>query len=180
MARPSRPSPGRDAAARPHGLAADPPVQDHRPQDRALGLHRLGSKSFRLEAELVVDDAPTAKVAQRAGTMARKVNLDIAGVIENMSAFVAPDGERYELFLRLRGEDGLSTLHNVLAAISERIAYDTDATLAGTTAAHAFAAGHSLRLAVSTTSTVSSMHSSNAWTRDIDGSSSSPAPSHRA
>jgi ATP-binding protein involved in chromosome partitioning len=37
-------------------------------------------------------------VAQRAGAMAEKVNLEVVGVIENMSWFVGDDGKRYELF----------------------------------------------------------------------------------
>ncbi|HEX6027374.1 MAG TPA: Mrp/NBP35 family ATP-binding protein [Solirubrobacter sp.] len=42
------------------------------------------------------------KVARRAAQMADKVNLEISGVIENMSAFVTPGGERYPIF----GEGG--------------------------------------------------------------------------
>jgi ATP-binding protein involved in chromosome partitioning len=42
------------------------------------------------------------KVARRSAQMADKVNLKIAGVIENMSGFTAPDGERYPIF----GEGG--------------------------------------------------------------------------
>lgn len=39
------------------------------------------------------------RVAQRAAAMARRVNLPVVGVIENMSWFVAPDtGARYEVF----------------------------------------------------------------------------------
>ena len=42
------------------------------------------------------------KVARRAAQMADKVNLEISGVIENMSGFTTPDGERYPIF----GEGG--------------------------------------------------------------------------
>ena len=42
------------------------------------------------------------KVARRAAQMADKVNLEIAGVIENMAGFTAPDGARYPIF----GEGG--------------------------------------------------------------------------
>jgi ATP-binding protein involved in chromosome partitioning len=42
------------------------------------------------------------KVARRSAEMADKVKLEIAGVIENMSAFVTPAGERYAIF----GEGG--------------------------------------------------------------------------
>jgi ATP-binding protein involved in chromosome partitioning len=42
------------------------------------------------------------KVARRSAQMADKVNLKIAGVIENMSGFTAPDGARYPIF----GEGG--------------------------------------------------------------------------
>jgi len=42
------------------------------------------------------------KVARRSAQMADKVNLEIAGVIENMAGFTAPDGTRYPIF----GEGG--------------------------------------------------------------------------
>ena len=42
------------------------------------------------------------KVARRSAEMADKVKLEIAGVIENMSGFVTPSGERFQLF----GEGG--------------------------------------------------------------------------
>src|SRR3954453_14063025 len=52
---------------------------------------------------LVTTPQPVAqKVARRAAEMAGKVNLEIAGVVENMTAFVPPDGDRYPLF----GEGG--------------------------------------------------------------------------
>jgi ATP-binding protein involved in chromosome partitioning len=52
---------------------------------------------------IVTTPQPTAqKVARRAAQMAHKVALEIVGVIENMSGFTAPDGERYALF----GEGG--------------------------------------------------------------------------
>ncbi|MBB4661175.1 ATP-binding protein involved in chromosome partitioning [Conexibacter arvalis] len=48
---------------------------------------------------LVTTPQPVAqKVARRSAEMATKVRLEIAGVVENMSGFVAPDGERYALF----------------------------------------------------------------------------------
>jgi ATP-binding protein involved in chromosome partitioning len=46
---------------------------------------------------------PTAqKVARRAAEMANKVDLEIAGIVENMSGFTTPSGERFQLF----GEGG--------------------------------------------------------------------------
>jgi ATP-binding protein involved in chromosome partitioning len=52
---------------------------------------------------IVTTPQPTAqKVARRAAHMAHKVSLEIAGVIENMSDFTTPSGERYTLF----GEGG--------------------------------------------------------------------------
>jgi ATP-binding protein involved in chromosome partitioning len=52
---------------------------------------------------LVTTPQPVAqKVARRSAEMATKLKLEIAGIIENMSAFVAPSGERYALF----GEGG--------------------------------------------------------------------------
>ena len=38
------------------------------------------------------------RVAQRSAYMARKLNLPLRGVIENMSWFSSPDGSRYEIF----------------------------------------------------------------------------------
>src|SRR5919198_729319 len=52
---------------------------------------------------LVTTPQPIAqKVARRAAQMADKVSLEIAGVIENMSGFTTPSGERFQLF----GEGG--------------------------------------------------------------------------
>jgi ATP-binding protein involved in chromosome partitioning len=52
---------------------------------------------------LVTTPQPTAqKVARRSAEMAHKVNLEIAGVVENMSGFVTPSGERFQIF----GEGG--------------------------------------------------------------------------
>jgi ATP-binding protein involved in chromosome partitioning len=52
---------------------------------------------------IVTTPQPVAqKVARRSAEMAIKLKLEIAGVIENMSGFAAPDGERYQLF----GEGG--------------------------------------------------------------------------
>jgi ATP-binding protein involved in chromosome partitioning len=55
------------------------------------------------QAEMYVVTTPqpaAQRVAQRAGFMAHKVNLQVRGVIENMSWFTADDGTRYELFGR--------------------------------------------------------------------------------
>ncbi len=52
---------------------------------------------------IVTTPQPTAqKVARRAAEMAHKVNLELAGIVENMAGFVTPDGERYAIF----GEGG--------------------------------------------------------------------------
>jgi ATP-binding protein involved in chromosome partitioning len=56
---------------------------------------------FLPRAELYVVTTPqdaAQKVAQRVGFMAEKVNLQVRGVIENMSWFTGDDGTRYELF----------------------------------------------------------------------------------
>jgi ATP-binding protein involved in chromosome partitioning len=53
----------------------------------------------RSEIIVVTTPQPTAqRVAARAGLMARKVNQDIVGVVENMSWFTGDDGKRYEIF----------------------------------------------------------------------------------
>jgi ATP-binding protein involved in chromosome partitioning len=52
---------------------------------------------------IVTTPQPTAqRVARRSAEMAQKLSLEIGGVIENMSGFVAPTGERYQIF----GEGG--------------------------------------------------------------------------
>ena len=53
----------------------------------------------RAEVYVVTTPQPAAQtVAQRAGFMAQKVNLEVKGVIENMAWFTGDDGKRYELF----------------------------------------------------------------------------------
>jgi ATP-binding protein involved in chromosome partitioning len=53
----------------------------------------------RTEVYVVTTPQPAAqRVAQRSALMARKVNLAVRGVIENMSWFTADDGKRYEIF----------------------------------------------------------------------------------
>ena len=52
---------------------------------------------------IVTTPQPVAqKVARRSAEMASKVKLEIVGVIENMSGFVTPGGERFQIF----GEGG--------------------------------------------------------------------------
>ena len=61
----------------------------------------LSISQFLPRGELLVVTTPqpaAQKVAQRAAYMAQKVNIALAGVIENMSWFTGNDGERYELF----------------------------------------------------------------------------------
>jgi ATP-binding protein involved in chromosome partitioning len=53
------------------------------------------------QAKFVIVTTPqdtAQKVARRSAEMADKVKLEIAGIIENMSSFTAPTGERYALF----------------------------------------------------------------------------------
>ncbi|WP_426573665.1 Mrp/NBP35 family ATP-binding protein [Aquihabitans sp. McL0605] len=53
----------------------------------------------RAEVFVVTTPQPAAqRVAQRAAAMAEKVNLQVRGVIENMSWFMGDDGQRYEIF----------------------------------------------------------------------------------
>jgi ATP-binding protein involved in chromosome partitioning len=57
------------------------------------------------QAQFVIVTTPQAtaqKVARRAAHMAHKVDLEIGGVIENMSSFTTPSGERFTIF----GEGG--------------------------------------------------------------------------
>jgi ATP-binding protein involved in chromosome partitioning len=60
---------------------------------------------------IVTTPQPTAqKVARRSAEMAHKVSLEICGVIENMSGFTTPSGERYAIF----GEGGGTDLADEL------------------------------------------------------------------
>ncbi|HEY5154032.1 MAG TPA: Mrp/NBP35 family ATP-binding protein [Acidimicrobiales bacterium] len=60
----------------------------------------------RAEVYVVTTPQPAAqRVAQRAAFMAQKVNLEVKGVIENMSWFTGDDGTRYEIFGAGGGED---------------------------------------------------------------------------
>ncbi|HVW32415.1 MAG TPA: Mrp/NBP35 family ATP-binding protein [Acidimicrobiia bacterium] len=61
----------------------------------------LSMAQFLPRAEVIVVTTPqpaAQKVAQRAAYMAKKVNLTVTGVIENMSWFRGDDGKAYELF----------------------------------------------------------------------------------
>ena len=65
------------------------------------------------EAKFLIVTTPQAaaqKVARRSAQMADKVSLEIAGVIENMSGFTTPGGERYAIF----GEGGGQSLADEL------------------------------------------------------------------
>jgi ATP-binding protein involved in chromosome partitioning len=60
---------------------------------------------------IVTTPQPTAqKVARRSAEMASKLSLQICGVIENMSGFTTPSGERYAIF----GEGGGEALADEL------------------------------------------------------------------
>jgi ATP-binding protein involved in chromosome partitioning len=61
----------------------------------------LSLAQFLPRAELYVVTTPqpaAQRVAQRAAYMGQKVNLEVKGVIENMSWFTGDDGTRYEIF----------------------------------------------------------------------------------
>jgi ATP-binding protein involved in chromosome partitioning len=61
-----------------------------------MGLARLLPQT-----EMLVVTTPALaaqKVATRVADMARRTYLKVVGVIENMSEFVAPDGQRFALF----------------------------------------------------------------------------------
>ncbi|MEI8001539.1 MAG: Mrp/NBP35 family ATP-binding protein [Actinomycetes bacterium] len=61
----------------------------------------LSMAQFVPRAEVIVVTTPQTaaqRVAQRAAAMAAKVDLEVIGVIENMSWFTGDDGKRYELF----------------------------------------------------------------------------------
>jgi ATP-binding protein involved in chromosome partitioning len=60
----------------------------------------------RAEVVVVTTPQPAAQVvARRAAAMARRVNLDVVGVVENMSWFRGDDGTAYEIFGTGGGEE---------------------------------------------------------------------------
>src|SRR5262249_14909564 len=81
----------------------------------------LSISQFLPRAEVIVVTTPQAaaqRVAQRAAAMAERVELEVIGVIENMSWFRGEDGTRYELFgagggAELAGELGVPLLGQV-------------------------------------------------------------------
>jgi ATP-binding protein involved in chromosome partitioning len=83
------------------------------------------------EVYVVTTPQPAAKrVAQRSAFMARKLNLPLRGVIENMSWFVAPDGARHDIFgqgggAQLAQELGVPLLGQVPLATDLREGGDT-------------------------------------------------------
>jgi len=69
---------------------------------------QMGLAKMLPRAEMVIVTTPAIaaqKVASRAASMGRKNYLRIAGVIENMSTFVTPDGESYPIFGSGGGEN---------------------------------------------------------------------------
>lgn len=68
----------------------------------------LSMSQYLPSSEIFVVTTPQAaakRVAQRTAYMARKLNLPLRGIIENMSWFSAPDGGRYEIFGRGGGQE---------------------------------------------------------------------------
>ncbi|MCY3861198.1 MAG: Mrp/NBP35 family ATP-binding protein [bacterium] len=69
---------------------------------------QMGIAKMLPQAEMMVVTTPARsaqKVATRVASMGRSNYLRIVGVIENMSAFVAPDGECYEIFGQGGGQE---------------------------------------------------------------------------
>ena len=74
----------------------------------------LSISQFLPRAEVIVVTTPqpaAQKVAQRSAAMAEKLNLDVIGVVENMSWFRGDDGKRYELFGAGGGRELADQLH---------------------------------------------------------------------
>lgn len=76
---------------------------------------QMGLAKMLPRAEMIIVTTPALaaqKVAARAANMGRNNYLRVVGVVENMSAFVAPDGESYEIF----GSGGGQNLANDVGA----------------------------------------------------------------
>ncbi len=73
----------------------------------------LSMSQYLPRSEIYVVTTPQAaaqRVAQRTAYMAKKVNMPLRGVIENMSWFTGDDGRRYELFGRGGGQSLAASL----------------------------------------------------------------------
>lgn len=82
--------------------------------DVQMGLARMLPRTDML---IVTTPALAAqKVAVRAADMARRSFLRVAGVVENMSAFICDHGEHYELFGRGGGQELANTIGAELLA----------------------------------------------------------------
>ncbi|MPZ24737.1 MAG: P-loop NTPase [Dehalococcoidia bacterium] len=83
-------------------------------------------------ASLVIVTTPqlaAQRVARRAAAMAARVNLRVAGVIENMSWFVAPDtGARYEVF---SGGGGSALAHELGVPLLGQVPLEASVAQAG-------------------------------------------------
>jgi ATP-binding protein involved in chromosome partitioning len=92
----------------------------------------LSLASLAPAAKLLIVTTPqmaAQKVAQRAGGMARRVNLEILGVIENMSWFIAPDtGARYEIF---SGGGGQTLAEDLKVPLLGHVPLESDVARAG-------------------------------------------------
>jgi ATP-binding protein involved in chromosome partitioning len=94
--------------------------------DIQMGLARMLP-----QAEMLVVTTPARaaqNVASRVADMARRSHMKVAGVVENMTAFVAPSGERYPLF----GEGGGEALaHDIDAPLLAQIPIEPDVATGG-------------------------------------------------
>jgi ATP-binding protein involved in chromosome partitioning len=94
--------------------------------DIQMGLARLLP-----QAEMLVVTTPARaaqKVAARVADMAHRSFMKVVGVVENMSAFVTPDGESYALF----GDGGGDALAAEIGApLVERIPLEPDVSAGG-------------------------------------------------
>ena len=90
----ARAVPGRRLLGRPRL-----PARRHAARAPATWPCRWPSTCPRSEVYVVTTpQAAAQRVAQRTAYMAKKINLPLRGVIENMSWFTGDDGRRYELF----------------------------------------------------------------------------------
>src|ERR671915_491879 len=95
------------------GVHQRPTVVDDMIMPPGTGDVSISIAQFLPGAGMVVVTTPQAvaeKVAQRAGFMAEKTGLSVAGVIENMSYFRGDDGKQYRIF----GEGGGASLAETL------------------------------------------------------------------
>jgi transglutaminase-like putative cysteine protease len=91
--------------------------------------------------ELAITAAGTVETSDAGGVVGLLGEVASPAVFMRETALTRSNAAIDRFAARAAADDPVATLHNLLSELKERVAYDTDATHAGTTAAEAFKAG---------------------------------------